>query len=254
MHVDAKYWNDAERFGRNHLLESQLLRVDWIDEFHKGREPYTLPVKNPNPAQISRDRVMERSLGGFAGWSELNDWVGYRPLQTMSCCNANGTRGLYDLWHYGVTQAGNRVSVNLLFSRATEDVVVKSHLPFAGRVDIQCHSDRRIRVRVPDYVRGETLSVEMNGRPTGVRAAQGWVQLPPTKKGDVAVVRFGLPEREESIHLGYDTYEVKYRGDTVTAISPPGKYYPLYERQWVSSPPPELPDPRPAAAPEIESI
>ena len=244
LHVDAKYWNDAERFGRNHLLESQLLRIDWLDEFHKGREPYTLPVENPDPAQISHDHPLERSLGGFAGWSGVNDWVSSRP-QTMACCHANGTRGLYNLWHYGVTQAGNRVSVNMLFSRTTEDVGVKSHLPFTGRVDIQCRSDRRIRVRVPDYVPGESLSVEINGRPTPMRSARGWVQLPPTKKGDVAVVRFGLPERKESVHIGYNTWEVKYRGDTVTAISPRGKYYPLYERQWVSSPPDELPIPAP---------
>jgi hypothetical protein len=253
LHVDAKYWNDAEQFGRNHLLESQLLRIDWVDEYHKGQEPYTLPVENPDPAQISRDRVMERCLGGFAGWGGVNDWVSSKP-QMMGCCHANGTRGLYDLWHYAVTQAGNRVSVNLLFSRATDDVVVKSHLPFSGRVDIQARSDRRIRVRVPDYVPGESLSLEMNGQLTAVRATGGWVQLPPTKKGDVAVVRFALPEREESVHMGYDTYEVQYRGDTVTAISPPGKHYPLYERRWIASPPAELPDPHVAHGFEIDSI
>ena len=109
-------------------------------------------------------------------------------------------------------------------------------------------------MRVPDYVPGESLSLEMNGQLTAVRATGGWVQLPPTKKGDVAVVRFALPEREESVHMGYDTYEVQYRGDTVTAISPPGKHYPLYERRWIASPPAELPDPHVAHGFEIDSI
>ena len=249
--VDPKYWDDAERFGRNHLLESQLLRVDWVDGFHKGREPLTLPIEDP--AQVSRDRAMERSLGSFAGWSGCNDWVGSKD-QTMSCCNSHGTRGLYDLWHYGVTQAGNRVSVNLLLSRATDDVVVKSYLPFEGRVDLECRSSRRIRVHVPDYVPPQSLRVEMNGRPTSVRSAGGWLSLPPTRKGDVTVMRFELPEREESFHVGYDTYQVKYRGDTVIAISPPGQFYPLYERQWATTPSPELPDPIPPRGPEIDSI
>ena len=253
MWVDPKYWNDAERFGRNHLLESQLLRVDWVDEYHREREPYIL--SEADPAQISRDQAMERSLGGFAVWSSLNDWAGTQAnAREAACCHGHGARGLYDLWHYGVIRAGNEVSVNLLFSRATDDVVVKSYLPFKGQVDIRCRSDRRIRMRLPDYVPSRSLKLEMNGRPTPLQRAEGWLPLPPTQKGDVAVVRFDLPERHESVHIGYDTYKVKYRGDTVTAISPPGKYCPLYERQWIASPPAELPDPTAARAPEIDSI
>ena len=253
MWVDPKYWNDAERFGRNHLLESQLLRVDWVDEYHKEREPYIL--SEADPAQSSRDQAMERSLGGFAVWSSLNDWAGTQAnARESACCHGHGARGLYDLWHYGVMRVGNEVSVNLLFSRATDDVVVKSYLPFKGRVDIRCSSDRSIRVRVPDYVRRESLSLEVNARPTPIRSSKAWLALPPTKPGDVAVVRFELRERDESVHIGYDTYEVKYRGDTVIAISPPGKFCPLYERGWVASAPAELPDPTAASAPEIDSI
>ena len=253
MWVDPKYWNDAERFGRNHLLESQQLRVDWIDEYHKGRKAYVLPAEDP--AQVSRDHPMERSLGGFAVWSAVNDWTTTtHHAITSACCHGHGTRGLYDLWHYAITRAGNRVSVNLLFSRATDDVVVKSYLPFKGQVDIRCRSDRRIRVRVPDYVPRESLSLEVNDRPTPIRSSKAWLALPPTKPGDVAVVRFELRERDESVHIGYDTYQVKYRGDTVTAISPPGKYCPLYERQWIASPPAQFPDPSVPGASEIDSI
>ena len=251
--VDPQYWNDAEQFGRNHLLESQLLRIDWVEEFHQAEERYVLRVANPDPAQISRDRVMERCLGGFAGWNKVNDWVSERP-QMMGCCHGHGTRGLYDLWHYAITRAENRVSVNLLFSRSTDDVAVKSHLPFKGQVDIRCRNDRRIRIRLPDYAPSESIELEVNGRTTPMQRAEQWLMLPPTQKGDVAVVRFDLPERRESVHIGYDTYEVKYRGDTVTSISPPGKYYPLYERKWIAAPPAQLPDPKPARAAEIDSI
>ena len=251
--VDPKYWNDAERFGRNHLLESQQLRVDWIDEYHQWRKPYVLPAEDR--AQVSRDHPMERSVGGFAVWSGVNDWVTTtHHAITSACCHSHGTRGLYDLWHYAITSAGNRVSVNLLFSRATDDLVVRSHLPFKGQVDIQCRSDRSIRVRVPDYAPSKSLNLEINGQTRPIQTAEEWLALPPPRKGDVAIVRFDLPERPESVHVGYDTYEVKYRGDTVTAISPPGKYCPLYERQWISSPPAQLPDPSVPAAPEIDSI
>ena len=248
--VDPRYWNDAERFGRNHLLESQLLRPDLVDPYPFAK-PYAAPSEDP--LRISRDNIAARARGCFAGWSGFNTWGGRRP-QMMACCNGAGTRALYDLWHYGVSQAGNNLSVNLLFSRATEDVVIKSYLPFEGRVDIQCRSDRRIRLRVPDYVPAESLSLEMNSQRSQAGKSQDWLQLPPSRKGDVAVVRFELPRRDQSVHMGYDTYEVQYQGDTVTAMSPPTKVCPLYERQWVLSPPPEMPDPTPPRASEIDSI
>ncbi len=102
--------------------------------------------------------------------------------------------------------------------------------------------------------RRESLSLEVNGRRTPIRPSQAWLALPSTKQGDEAVLCFELRERDESVHIGYDTYEVKYRGDTVTAISPPGKYCPLYERQWIGSPPARFPDPSVPGAPEIDSI
>lgn len=131
---DPKYWNDAERFGRNHLLESQLLRSDLVDPYPFAK-PYTVPSEDP--LRMSHYNIADRAHGCFSGWSDFNKWEGRRP-QMLGCCNGAGTRALYDLWHYGVIRAGNEVSVNLLSSRATDDVVVKSYLPFKGQVDIRC--------------------------------------------------------------------------------------------------------------------
>jgi len=57
LHVDPRYWNDAERFGRNHLLEAQLLRIDWVDRFNPP-QPYTIEDDD----RTTRDHVMERWL------------------------------------------------------------------------------------------------------------------------------------------------------------------------------------------------
>ena len=110
-------------------------------------------------------------------------------------------------------------------------------------MEIQYRKDQKIRVRVPDCVHDVSLELKINDRPIQARNVQGWLQLPPTKKGDIAVVRFELTDRSESVHLGYDTYEVIYRCDMVITISPPGKVCPLYERHWIKKPPPELPEP-----------
>jgi hypothetical protein len=252
MHVDPRYWDDVERFGRNHLLESQLLRTDWIDHYHSPK-PYTLPVEDPS--RISRERVMERWRGGFAGWSGVNDWV-FPGKGGMACCNASGARALYDLWHYGVSRRDGEVSINLLLSRASADVILKSHLPYAGCVEIQRRTEDPIRMRIPEYVQRASLTVEKNGETSTARRAGPWLLAPQGKAGDVIVVRFQLPERVERVHLGYQSYEVHYKGDTVTAVAPRGTVCPLYERGWAAGSNPSIADPvdLPGTAKEIESI
>jgi len=111
-----------------------------------------------------------------------------------------------------------------------------------------------VRVRVPDYVDRHSLELQINGRSAPVQADHAWVHLSRAKPGDIVSMRFALPERSESVYMAYDTYEVAYRGDTVIAISPPGKVYPLYQRAWAALPAPELPPPALAHGVEIDSI
>jgi hypothetical protein len=172
----------------------------------------------------------------------------------MACCNASGTRALYDLWHGAVTRHPDEVAVNLLFSRATPEVVVKSQLPFVGQIEIITHTDRALRMRIPAYVSSASLQVAKNGQNQPVERAGPWLRLPRSKRGDVFVVRFDLPERTDRFHLGYQSYEVHYRGDTVTAIVPEGRVSPLYQRRWAAGPPPPVKDPVLPSVPEIDSL
>ena len=206
-----------------------------------------------DPARISRDRVMERWRGGFAGWSGVNDWV-FAGKGGMACCNASGARALYDLWRYGITQRERRTSVNLLLSRATPDVTVKSLLPFVGRVEIVRRSDSTLRVRVPASSPIGQLRMEINGRGSPIRMDGPWLAIPDGKAGDRITIEFPLVERVETVYLGYQTFDAHYRGDTVVKIDPRGTVYPLYERAWASGPAPSIPDPAQSRGREIESI
>ena len=81
------YWDDVDQYVRNHLVESQLLRRDLIEEIIETAIEHTL-----NPEIESGERVIERGLGGFASVSDptmLHAWW------TM-CCNANAPVGLYE--------------------------------------------------------------------------------------------------------------------------------------------------------------
>lgn len=249
-HVDPGYWSDAERFGRNHLLESQLLRTDWIGRYQPPRPP-ALPPEDA--LRLSRERVLERWRGGFAGWSAVNDWV-FPGKGGMACCNASGARALYDLWHHAVSRDDSGVSIHLLFSRATEDVVVRSYLPFEGRLEVRMRSGRPVRVRLPRSAAAASVRVQHNGAPATVPVREGYVSLPRAQPGDAVEVRFALDYSEEKFHLGYQSYRIRYRGDTVVSIEPPGKICPLYDRGWASQAAPPVAEPPLPSAREIESI
>ena len=254
IHVDPKYWDDVERFGRNHLLESQLTSIDWMKDYSPA-QPIPLPQEPPgkNPARLTRDRVAERSLGGFAGWGGVNDWVSSRP-QMMSCCHASGARGLYDLWHYSLTFEHEVTSVNMLFSRSAPSVSVISSVPFEGRVEIRTRRAQRIRVRVPGYVRQDELRLTVNRRRQDPQIENGWLQVRAASAGDVIILSFPVGDTTEEVDLGYSSYQVRYRGNTVVSISPRGKVCPLYAREWMLQAAPRIKEPAVPRSPEIDSI
>jgi hypothetical protein len=227
-YVNPVYWNDAECFGRNQLFENQLLKVDWTDKVLE----YPSRIPPFDSLRITRENVMERVLGGFAGWSLVNDWVTLdeRHAHMMACCNAHGARALYDLWHYSITGSQDELSVNMLFTRASRFLDIRSSLPYKGKVEIHIKNDSSLRIRIPSYVDGDNLRVSLNGSQAVCECKGDWIRLGNLQKEDNVLLLFNLPEREEEVFLGYNDYKVRYRADTVMNIEPHGSVYPLYNR------------------------
>jgi hypothetical protein len=105
------YWQVAEKFLRNHLVESQLTDTAWI---------YQLDTKARDiPGRKTFYKVGDRLRGAFAGYAAPNDFVysGVKGrghiMDVQTCCVASGARGLYDGWRSIVTEKRGRVRVNL---------------------------------------------------------------------------------------------------------------------------------------------
>jgi hypothetical protein len=142
----------------------------------------------------------------------------------------------------------------MLFSRATPIATVISSVPFEGRVEIRSHRPQTLRVRVPGYVRQNQVRLKLNGRNREPEIENGWLQIRAVNASDAVVFTFPLPNSREDVHLGYSSYEVTYRGNTVVAISPQGKVCPLYDREWMSNAHPATAAPSASRLPEIDSI
>jgi len=229
-----EYWECVERFVRNHLVETQLLRADWVVESDNHKK---------DTWKETYYQVGRRSIGGFAGWAAPNDFVCEKghSYDIMTCCRAHGVRGLFLAWSNIVTESvkEKRVYVNLLLNRSTQWLDIRSYLPHEGRVDLGIKQDiQELLFRIPSWIPFSAVEVIQfrNGKKVK-KQTESWIG-PFLKIGSVyknEKISIFFPLRKcKTIEKAWDQeFEVEWRGDDVISITPPGKYYPLYNDRKV---------------------
>ncbi len=237
---ETNYYEVAERFATNQLIEAQV----WDADFART------PTRKLDTEMESYDRVADRALGGFAGWSAPNDLIsdypdpGFSPdgdvgkrRTLMDCCGGYGDRGLYLAWHHAVTERAGVVRVNMLLSRRTRDVTVESLYPYEDTLRITAHGAKRVAVRVPTWAKEPPRVTGRDGKPLGAKTRDGYLHLGKLDAGATVTVQFTTTPYTEKVVVGEEgihrlkTYEVEWRGDRVVGISPPGRYSPLYNHR-----------------------
>ena len=231
MHADPLYFAYAERFGRNHLLESQLLDFDWVEQGVDA--PFCQDMwcaQYPEEGLTTQD-VCYRALGGFAGWSRLNDAFDPANPRLMQRCTGSGIRALYDLWHYTAQRPEGAVRVNLHFSRDTRWATVTSRVPQEGCVEVMMKTRGVLAVRIPSEVTANQITLTVNDNPRAASLRNGYVLLEALHPGDVVTVKWLVAQRNVSYTTDTETLNGLWQGDTLIYMSPPGLLSPLYNRE-----------------------
>lgn len=230
------YWDDADRWTRNHFLGSQIVDPSWINRMAERSS-----VK-PVAANQTSDRVAERSIGTFAGWSTGSDWVvpNMQHRQCVQhCCTGQATRAMYYIWEHILDYREQTLRVNLLLNRASEWCDVYSYIPYEGRVDLKIkkHCERTL-LRVPEWVPSGSsqVSCTVNGHSRPTKWEGRYVVLGSAAPGERFTVKFPIGERKVQERIGGVNYTLEIRGNTVISIDPPGQNGPLYERSYYREP------------------
>ena len=227
------YWDDVDRWARNHFSESQLIDPQWV-----YRVAATLP---PTPVAFNEtaDHVPERSVGAFAGWSAPNDFNIYDakdfPHSIQHCCTGNMGRSLYYMWEHMLHHHQGELRVNLLLNRASEWADIYSHIPYQGKVEVKVRTPlRTVLVRMPEWVtaKGQDVKAQSNGRPLNFHWEGRYLNLGSAKPGDVIAVNFPIPRRQTKTRIGAVDYTLDIKGNTVINIDPSGQNGPLYQRSY----------------------
>jgi hypothetical protein len=226
----ADYWDDADRWTRNHFTESQLTSTEWV---------YRLAERSPRKQVAwneTGDRVPERSIGAFAGWSTANDFTVESPQHPRSiqhCCTGNSARTMYYIWEHILDYEDGRLRVNLLLNRASEWADVYSHIPYENRVELKVKKPlRAVLVRVPEWVRARSpeVAAKFRQRPRPFTWEGRYLNLGSARPGDLLAIILPISTRRASETIGGVAYTLAFKGTTVVNIDPPGKNGPLYRR------------------------
>jgi len=223
------YWNDAERWTRNHFAESQLLdeQVPLV-YYLSGAQPQT-PVGEYETAW----HVAERNVGAFAGWSTANDWATTAPGSIMHCCTGNAARTLYWIWREALRFQDGELRVNLLLNRASREADVYSFIPYQGKVEIKVKAAcKAVCVHAPGWVKDGSpeMTAAVDGKAVKTRWEGRYLVLGPAQPGQCVTVEFPIAERTIKETVGGAEYTLVIKGDTVVHIDPPGKNLPIYRR------------------------
>ena len=232
-------WDAADRWVRNMFAEGQLTSTDWIEQI-----PYTHLI---NPENIfvpsskidsfsTQDRVALRNLGAFAGWPAVNDWyVGNGPA-IMHCCTGNAAQALYRIWERTLTVSGDQVKINLLLNHASKWADIHSHISYTGQVDVHSRQVCRLSIRIPEWVQPGEVRCQVNGVDRPVSWEGRYALVGSVKPGETIVLTFPITERRDVIQVEKQQYRIVRRGNEVVFIDPPGRFGPLYQRQYLRSP------------------
>ena len=230
------YWDDADRWIRNHFFESQLVDTSWVPKLAERS------ASKPLLANETSDRVAERNRGAFAGWSAPNDWTvpsAEHENSITHCCTGSASRTMYYVWQHILSYQDGTLSVNLLLNRASAWCDVYSYIPYEGRVDLKIRKVcRQTRLRIPQWISGgsEEVSCQLNGQGHPITWQGRYINLGPAKPGDLITVKFPISDRTVSETIGGVTYRLEIRGNTVLSIDPPGRNGPLYQRAYYRQP------------------
>lgn len=249
--VDRRYYADAERFGRNHLLESQFLSQERLTQALE-RLPDDAVAAPWNGRYSTWENVARSQIGGFASRGTLNDAFHLDAARMMQCCNAAGTRALYDLWRYAVEESDqgkenrSHQALHLRFSVETPTLRIVSHEPALGQLDILAKRACEVAIRLPTgtaqaLVVSEAAEAEAVATPriAAQSACEGYIHR-HMDTGEKVTVHYPLVERSVQYEVGSRDQSVHcagyWRGETLMSVEPRGEYYPLYERALTPGP------------------
>jgi hypothetical protein len=251
QHRDPKYWNDVERYAKNHLLVHQITSTDWFDRLtplppEQRASTFNTERLRHTDACTMGDHLRQALVGGFAGWGGVTAMSDDSLFSNSNqhCCNAAGARAIYDAWRYAVSDTDGVFTVNVHIHRnhAAADVVVSEGE--TATMTITMKADRRVRLRIPEFITADDLSATCDGTLLKITACNGTMDLGGQTAGRRIEVRYPMKPRISVETIAPGAFTFRWQGSTVVTADPVIGVEPLFvESRRLPAPPHRTPAP-----------
>ncbi len=225
------FYDDVDCAVWNQLVESQILRKDFLERIAEASSPH-----EPVSKQETSDRVIERSIGTMSPFPI----VGYDSPYGIGCCTGNGTQGLFYAWSKIIEFSEGMAQINLLLNRASPWMDIDSYLPYQGKIVLHNKLAHHLNIRMPDWVDHNQVEAKINGLTYDLSWLNAYACISGLKPDDRIIIEFPLSERTIDFGSGdpdHPDHPVRARfiGNTaieiLTHTTP--KRFPLYQRlEW----------------------
>jgi len=213
---EPKYFEQAERILRSHLLPSQLIDIEPL-----------LAIPSDDPEQ---QRHLAQCIRGGFSFPLPNDLL-YQaddvPIVTYDI-TSGAVDALIEAWHAIVTDDASGIRINLLLTCERHGVRIVSHLPKEGRFEIHNPTHRSVWVRVPSWVPSHELQLTVNGVRETVMRVGSFILISASAEVQDISVHFPLPKSRTTETMNGQSYTIDWCGDQITAMSPAARYWPMF--------------------------
>jgi len=213
------YYEQAERIGRNQLMENQLIDTSIIRN----------TVEKQDTELSCFHNVADMVRGGFAGWAGPNDFIancGHYRL--MNCCGPAGIRAMHDIWNNVYSLKGDAVYINILMDKAGDELEINNGQPWQGKLTVTIKTDCALHLIRRSWLNPKDVRVSVNDRQRSFSITADYLELGRLRHGDNIVVEYPLANTIEDVHTNGRDYKVTWLGDTVVDIAPAGRVMPFY--------------------------
>ena len=242
-----KYWDVAERW-LNQIFEAQIRDDSFVVERNKR------PLEDKICAKF--DNVRNDILGSWSSFSSPT-WLiprrqkprmlrdgregvceGKYTLVGVACCHGWGARTLGLVWNNIVSEDGRKVEVNFPFDRTTENVEVKSALPFSGKISVKALKPIELFIRIPDWIEHSSVEVLRNGKRQEKvefkNIFSDYVKVGRLKPSDKAEVRYPLRREKKRYYIDFhpNLYEAEWLGNYVMKMKEIPVAKPMDEKKF----------------------
>lgn len=214
----TKFYEVAERFLRNMLLQSQHNEVE-MKKYMRDK---------PDPLNERERDILTRNIGGYSmplpnDRMQKGEWV----LSTLDV-TSGAVHALCEVYRNCTESNLNEVYVNFLFDMQTDDIEIKSYLPLTGKIRFFKKNDKDLYIRIPDWVNQNKLRLEILGKAIDeLQVINGYLHVGKLTKGAIGTIMFDISPVRTSEEIEGTTFNVTWWGDQVIEIDPAGRISPI---------------------------